>query len=147
MHGDKMTMAHSVELRVPFLDHELVELVTQIPSRYLIRRETNGNYMTKNILKRAMRGVLPDVILARPKAAFPIPLKEWLQSTLAAYCRDVLLSNSATSSGIYDVKQVEMLLDGHRNTPTTKTTLQIKNLLFFEMWRQIVLTGSNVNSR
>lgn len=136
MHGDKMTMAHSVELRVPFLDHELVELVTQIPSRYLIRRETNGSYTTKSILKRAMRGILPETILARPKAAFPIPLKEWLQSTLAAYCRDVLLSNSAKSSGIYDVKQVEMLLDGHRNTPTTKSTLQIKNLLFFEMWRQ-----------
>jgi asparagine synthase (glutamine-hydrolysing) len=140
MYGDKMTMAHSVELRVPFLDHELVELVAQIPSRYIVRHEPDGSYTTKSILKRAMHGILPDAILNRPKAAFPIPLKEWFQGALASYCRNVLLSDSARTSGYYDTKQVEMLLDSHCRTPTTESTLQIKNLLFFEMWRQLVLS-------
>jgi len=141
MHGDKMTMAHSVELRVPFLDHELVELIARTPSRYIIRREKDGSYKTKNLLRRAMRGILPDEILTMPKKAFPIPLKEWLQNALFGYCRDVLLSNSARTSGIYDTKQVEMLLENHRRDPTTKTTLHIKNLLFFEMWRHSVLAN------
>jgi asparagine synthase (glutamine-hydrolysing) len=141
MHADKMTMAHSIELRVPFLDHELVELVAQTPSRYIIRREADGSYTTKSILKRAMQGLLPAVITTRPKAAFPIPLKEWLQGALADYCRDALLSNDARTSGFYDSKEVEMLLDAHLNYPTTESTTHIKNLLFFEIWRQSVLAA------
>lgn len=141
MHGDKMAMAHSVELRVPFLDHELVELVAKTPSRYIVKREADGGYTTKNLLKRAMCGILPEVILSRPKTAFPIPLKEWFQTALADYCKDVLLSNGAKTSGFYDTKQVKKLLYSHINSPTTKSTSHIKNLLFFEMWRQSALAG------
>jgi len=141
MHSGKPTMAHGVELRMPFLDHELIELVAQIPSRYIVRREADGNYTTKSILKRAMRGILPEAVLTQPKAAFPTPLKEWFQGALDGYCRDVLLSDSARSSGYYDSKEVEMLLEGHRRSPTAESALQIKNLLFFEMWRQRVLAG------
>jgi asparagine synthase (glutamine-hydrolysing) len=140
MHGDKMTMSQSIEMRVPFLDHEVVELIAKTPSRYLIRKETDGSYTTKSILKRAMQGILPNSILERPKAAFPLPLKDWLQGGLSKYCKDIMLSRKAKESGFYDTKQVEILLDHHLLNPTTESTLHIKNLLFFEMWRQLVLS-------
>jgi asparagine synthase (glutamine-hydrolysing) len=145
MHDDKMTMAYGVELRTPFLDRELMEMIAQIPSYYIILREAGGDYVTKGVLKRAMRGILPDVVLNQPKSWFAVPLGEWFQDPLAEYCRDVLLSNSARSSGIYDAKAVEGLLENHRCGPTArgarvaKSTLQIKNLMFFETWRQLFL--------
>jgi asparagine synthase (glutamine-hydrolysing) len=141
MSAEKMTMSHSVEFRAPFLDHELVELSARIPSRYKIRREPDGSYTTKNILRQAMHGILPDKVMNLPKSPFQVPTGEWFQSTLAGYCRDGLLSDSARSSGYYDTQQVEMLLENHCDSPTPKSMLQIRNLLFFEMWRQLVLAG------
>ena len=141
MHGDRMTMAYSVEMRVPFLDHELIELVTEVPSKYLIKRESDGTYTTKNLLKKAMHGVVPQAVLERPKVAFPIPLGEWFQTALANHNRDVLLSEDARSSGYYDMSEIARLLDQHAIAPNRESTLQIKNLLFFEMWRQVVLRG------
>jgi asparagine synthase (glutamine-hydrolysing) len=107
-----------------------------VPSKYLVRREADGSYTTKNLLKRAMRGVVPPQVLSRPKVPFPIPLKEWFHTALRHYNRDVLLSEDARTSGLYDVREVEALLQRHESHPTSETSWQIKNLLFFEMWRQ-----------
>jgi hypothetical protein len=74
-----------------------------------------------------------EVILARPKAAFPIPLKEWLQNTLAAYCRDVYSSNSAKSSGIYDGKEMEMLLTAIAILPPLRLRPDQESVLFFDV--------------
>jgi len=146
MHDDKMTMPYGIELRTPFLDHELVELIAQIPSCYIIRREADGNYVTKGVLKRAMRGIVPDIVLDQRKQCFEAPIGEWFQTSLAGYCRDVMLSDSARSSGFYDAREVENLLESHRRVTLgrgifAKSTLQIKNLLFFEIWRQNVLAS------
>lgn len=75
MKADKMTMAHSLELRVPFLDKELFEFVRQIPASYRIARGT-----TKHILRQAMEGVVPDFVRHRPKLGFPVPLRDWLHT-------------------------------------------------------------------
>jgi asparagine synthase (glutamine-hydrolysing) len=139
MHGDRMTMAHSLEMRVPFLDHELIDFVTEVPSKYLIYREADGTYTTKNLLKKAMRDHVPRAVLERPKVAFPIPLDEWYQDQLADHNRQVLLSEAARTSGYYDMAEMEKLVDRHVVAPSRSSALQIKNLLFFEMWRQWIL--------
>ena len=86
-----------------------------------------------------MRGILPDAVMQLPKSPFRVPTAEWFQGILADYCQEVLLSDSARSSGFYDTGQVEMLLERHRHSATQRSMLQIRNLLFFEMWRQLVL--------
>jgi asparagine synthase (glutamine-hydrolysing) len=139
MSADKMLMSHSVEYRPPFLDRDLVELCAQIPFRSKIRRESDGSYTTKSILKQAMRGTLLDEVPSLPKSFFSVPFWEWVQGDLAGYCRDILLSDRARSSGYYDAKEVEMLLETHRRSATRDSAKQIRNLLFFEMWRELVL--------
>ncbi len=74
MKADKMTMAHSLELRVPFLDKELFELVRRIPADYRIAGGT-----TKYIFRRAMEGIVPEFVLQRPKLGFPVPMRDWLK--------------------------------------------------------------------
>jgi asparagine synthase (glutamine-hydrolysing) len=139
MSAGKMTASHSVDYRAPFLDHELVELCARIPSDYKVCREKDGTYTTKGVLRQAMRGILPAATMSLPKSPFTVPTQEWFQSCLADYCRDVLLSDGARASGYYDSEQVEVLLRNYCRCPTERTMLQIRNLLFFEMWRQLVL--------
>jgi asparagine synthase (glutamine-hydrolysing) len=85
MRVDKMTMATSVEARVPFLDHEFVGLAMSIPQR----SKLNGGH-PKHLLKRAVRGVIPDEIINRPKQGFRVPVEEWLAEGLGTFSRDKL---------------------------------------------------------
>ncbi|MDB4868436.1 MAG: asparagine synthase [Cohnella sp.] len=73
MKADKMSMAHSLELRVPFLDKEVFEIARKIPASYRIAQHT-----TKYVFRKAMRGIVPDDVLTRPKLGFPVPLRHWL---------------------------------------------------------------------
>ena len=146
MHGDKMTMAESLEMRVPFLDHDLIDEVTEVPAKYLIRMKPDGTYASKHLLKEAMRGFVPPEILQRPKVAFPIPIGDWYRGALAEHNRDVLLSDSARASGFYDMAEMEKLLDRQAAAPDRAITLQIKSLLFFEMWRAAVLQTPNAGT-
>ncbi|MCL6459459.1 MAG: asparagine synthase C-terminal domain-containing protein, partial [Gorillibacterium sp.] len=92
MKADKMTMAHSLELRVPFLDKELFELARKIPVKYRLAGGT-----TKYIFRKAMEGVIPDFILNRPKLGFPVPMKTWLKGP-----RGTQLLEQVEASGISD---------------------------------------------
>jgi asparagine synthase (glutamine-hydrolysing) len=74
MKADKMTMAHSLELRVPYLDREVFEVARHVPAQY---RVCNGT--TKYVLRQAMKGLVPDTIVDRPKLGFPVPLRDWLR--------------------------------------------------------------------
>lgn len=76
MKADKMTMAHSLELRVPFLDREVFEVARCIPAKY---RVSNGT--TKYVFRQAMQGIIPEAIVNRPKLGFPVPLRDWLRSS------------------------------------------------------------------
>jgi asparagine synthase (glutamine-hydrolysing) len=91
---DRMSMAHSIETRVPLLDHKLVEFAATIPPEMNLRNGT-----TKYVLKQAMRGILPDGIIDRPKQGFAVPLGYWFRGKLGPYVRDLLLGESARRRG------------------------------------------------
>lgn len=107
MKADKMTMAHSLELRVPFLDKELFELARRIPASYRIAQGT-----TKYVFRKAMEGIIPDFILNRPKLGFPVPMRSWLKGPRG----DEVLERIA-GSGIAEyirVQAAEEMLGKHR---------------------------------
>jgi asparagine synthase (glutamine-hydrolysing) len=110
MRIDKMTMATSVEARVPFLDHKLVEFVMALPQQRKI-----PNLRVKHLLKKAVRGVIPDAIIDRPKQGFGVPVVEWFQRELGHRMRHKLLSFSAQHP-YFNRTQIEKLL-GTGNEP------------------------------
>ena len=102
-------MANSVELRVPFLDHRVVEFAATIPSDM---KQKGGN--VKWILKRALRDLLPSAVLNRRKVGFPTPLKLMFRQDLSGYLRDVLLSTRSRQRGFFRIDRVEQLIDEHQ---------------------------------
>ena len=105
---DRMSMAHSIETRVPLLDHKLVEFAATIPPEMNLRGGT-----TKYVLKQAMRGILPDGIIDRPKHGFAVPLGYWFRGKLGAYVRDLLLGESAVRRGFFNGRYIEDLVAQH----------------------------------
>jgi asparagine synthase (glutamine-hydrolysing) len=106
--ADKMTMACSLELRVPFLDHRLVELGARIPPRYRIK-----GWTTKYVLKKGMEGMLPDEILYRGKMGFPTPLARMFQGGMREYVADTLGGDRFLNRGYFQPDVVRSLLDEH----------------------------------
>jgi asparagine synthase (glutamine-hydrolysing) len=106
--ADRMTMANSVELRVPFLDYRVVDFAATIPSHMKIRKG-----QSKWILKQAIHDRLPEQILSRKKLGFPAPLSLMFQNELSGYIRDVLLSERCTSRSYFKRDAVEQLIDEH----------------------------------
>ena len=86
MKQDQMSMAASIESRVPFLDHKLVEFAASLPDEWKL-----SGWTTKRVLREAMRGVLPKAILNRPKMGFPVPFASWVRGPWNQVARDVLL--------------------------------------------------------
>ncbi|NOU92835.1 asparagine synthase (glutamine-hydrolyzing) [Paenibacillus sp. LMG 31456] len=108
MKADKMTMAHSLELRVPFLDVELFEVARKIPTRYRIAEGT-----TKYIFRKAMEGIIPDFILNRPKLGFPVPLRDWLKGN-----QGTVMMEQIAASGVEDyinMDTVRRMVSLHQN--------------------------------
>src|SRR5207249_1209690 len=124
---DRMSMAHSLEVRVPLLDHRLVELAATIPPEL---RLLGGS--TKHIFKKALRGILPDAIIDRRKHGFAIPLGGWFRGPLRHAVRDILLSDTARRRGIFDGACIERLLRRHQRG--RDLDLHIWTLLSFELW-------------
>lgn len=108
--ADKMTMAHSLELRVPFLDHTLVEFVAGLPAGMKVRRQWPNRYVTKYVLRRAFEGRIPPEILARKKMGFPVPLKSLFQHELRAMAWEVFDSRAVKASGLFDAGKIIGLL-------------------------------------
>lgn len=108
MKADKMTMAHSLELRVPFLDVELYEVTRRIPAKYRIAEGT-----TKYVFRKAMEGIIPDFILNRPKLGFPVPLRTWMKEDIGNRVVEEI-----AGSGIEDyvrMDTVQAMLKKHRD--------------------------------
>ena len=124
---DRMTMAHSIEARPPLLDHKLVEFAARIPARFRLRDGT-----TKYLLKQAMRGILPDEIIDRPKQGFAVPLARWFRGPLAGFARDVLLSDTCRQRGFLNTGYIEQLLRLHQGGRDLE--LQLWTTLSFELW-------------
>ncbi len=105
---DRMTMAHSLEARVPLLDHELIELVAAMPSRLKMK-----GVETKYIFKRAMKGIVPDEILFREKQGFGVPINEWINDQLKRRIHDDLTDKRAMERGYFNRDYVGVLLNEH----------------------------------
>jgi asparagine synthase (glutamine-hydrolysing) len=105
---DRMSMATSLETRAPFLDGDLMELAFSMPGHLKIR---NGE--RKWILKRAMKGVLPESIINRKKEGFSIPMKNWLRRELQPLMRDLLSRDRVARRGLFDPDVVDKLMDDH----------------------------------
>jgi asparagine synthase (glutamine-hydrolysing) len=126
---DRMTMAHSIEARPPLLDHHIVEFAATVPSRLRLRDGT-----TKYLFKQAMRGILPDEIIDRPKHGFAVPLHAWFRGELSGFARDLLLSERCRHRGLFNVEYLEQLL--RLNERGRDVGLQLWTVASFELWCQ-----------
>ncbi len=108
MKQDQMSMASSIESRVPFLDHVLVEYVAGLPSKW-----KRSGLTTKRLLREAVKDVLPASILERPKMGFPVPFGAWLRGPWRDVVHDVLLDRRARERGVTDPQAIETLLRAH----------------------------------
>ena len=127
---DIATMAHALEARSPFLDHQLMEMAATIPAGLKVRGREK-----KWILREALRGWLPDDILDRPKQGFSVPLSSWLRTDLREWSREVLLDRTTRDRGYFDPDAVQGLLDRHAagNDGDAK---RIWALLMHELWHR-----------
>jgi asparagine synthase (glutamine-hydrolysing) len=133
MKQDQMSMAASIESRVPFLDHKLVEFVMRIPAAHKVR------YLRgKHLLRRSMEGRLPDEILNRRKMGFPTPVKPWIRYRLFDRIAALLDDGRLAARGLLRPEFIRDLLDAHRRGRVDATEA-LWRLLNFELWNRIFL--------
>lgn len=125
------TMAVALEGRSPFLDHELLELTAKIPFDLKLKGRNNKKY----ILKEALRGIIPDEVMFRPKMGFGIPIHGWFRGELKNYAHQILLSDKATNRGIFKKESIKSLLDRHCTT-NVDFGYHIWALITLELWFQ-----------
>lgn len=127
--ADKMTMATSIELRVPFLDHKVLEFAASLPGNFKVR-----GFSTKYIAKKALRDRIPHEILRRRKTGFPIPYLSWLRGELKGWVRDLLLDTRTIERGYFQRKSIEQLLDANgKNGVYAK---EVFTLAVLELWHR-----------
>jgi asparagine synthase (glutamine-hydrolysing) len=130
---DIATMANSLEARVPFLDHEFMEFVAGIPSRFKLKGSR-----AKFILKKAFPDFLPPAILKRKKMGFGVPISRWLRKELKDYVYEVLLDRRTLNRGYFEKEGIERLLKEHLSQRYDHSA-KIWALLFLEMWFRIFM--------
>jgi asparagine synthase (glutamine-hydrolysing) len=140
MKQDQMSMAASIESRVPFLDHQLVEYAATLPDAWKL----NG-WTTKRVLRESMRGLLPDSILNRPKMGFPVPFANWTRGGWNAVARDVLLDRRSRERGIVDPQAVDRLLTDHA-AGRTEGGDRIWSLLNLELWHRTFIDQEGIQT-
>ncbi len=131
--ADKMTMANSLELRVPFLDHKLVEFAATLPVNLKLRGST-GKYL----LREAMKNVLPQKILQRSKKGFPVPTESWLRGQLKEFVHDTLLAKDAACRDYMDSRVIEKIVQEHEEG-TANRRQEIWTLIIFEVWHGLFI--------
>jgi asparagine synthase (glutamine-hydrolysing) len=142
-YSDKMSMAASIEVRVPFLDDRIADLALSIPSSLKIK-----GFKQKYILKKAMQGMLPDGVLHRRKAGFGLPVRSWLSHDLRDMVMDLLSPARVKDRGIFDADAVQKMLQADAGGEGD-FTLPIWSLLTFELWQQAFIdsrTGLSVQT-
>jgi asparagine synthase (glutamine-hydrolysing) len=127
---DNMTMAWGLEARVPFLDHELVELAARIPAEHKLAEEGKG------VLKEAARSVIPNEVIDRPKGYFPVPALKYIQGEYLDFVRGIIDSNRARQRSLFQRSYIDQLLEdpGAHITPLRGSKLWQITLL--EYWLQ-----------
>ncbi|MBN2329245.1 MAG: asparagine synthase (glutamine-hydrolyzing), partial [Candidatus Omnitrophica bacterium] len=133
---DRMSMLHSLEVRVPFLDHEFVEWGFSLPGEAKLRGKT-----TKWILKEAFRGVFPDEILDRRKHGFEAPVGEWFRTELRGVIEEICSPHTVNRRGLFDPRQVAQVLLDHQDRRRDYNN-QLWMLLSLELWQRRYLDRS-----
>ncbi len=141
MKQDQMSMAASIESRVPFLDHKLVEFAARIPARHKLHF-LSGKYL----LRRAMKGKLPPEVLHRSKQGFPTPIRPWLRNQLFDRVSAILTDGRLAERRLLNPPYVRDLLAAHRRGHSDATEACWR-LLNFELWNRIFIDGDYAESR
>ncbi|MGE0245591.1 MAG: asparagine synthase (glutamine-hydrolyzing) [Pyrinomonadaceae bacterium] len=136
MKQDQMSMAASIESRVPFLDHKLVEFAARLPEKFKLRGKT-----TKWVLRKAMAKVLPEEVLKRSKMGFPVPLGDWFRGEFRHVIDDMVLGERALSRGIFDAAFVRKLAASHYSGEDHSARLWA--LLNIEIWHRRFIDCEN----
>lgn len=134
--ADKMTMANSVELRVPYLDHEVLEFSARLPENAKVR-----GFTTKHILKQAFLGRVPREILNRPKTGFPVPYEAWLRRELREPVWDVLSDRRTTERGYFEPGAVGRILA--EAEASGNGAAEVFSLFTLEMWHRQFVDARN----
>ena len=130
--ADKMTMANSLELRVPLLDHKILEFAASLPANFKVRRFT-----TKYLLKKTLKDKLPKEILGRRKAGFPVPYQSWLRTEMREWLVDILLDRETLARGYFKKRCIERLIsDDATRGGFSKELLSLATL---ELWHRAFL--------
>lgn len=125
---DRMSMAVSLEARVPYLDHRLVEKVFALPADWKF-----GIFSGKKIFKQAVRGLVPETIIARKKAGFTLPLGKWFRSELQELLRERLSEAELSASGIFEPWSVAQLMETHFSG-REDMSLHLFSILLLQLW-------------
>jgi asparagine synthase (glutamine-hydrolysing) len=141
MKQDQMSMAASIESRVPFLDHKLVEFTARLPERMKLR-----GWNTKYILRRSMKGVLPEPILKRSKMGFPVPVGSWFRGAFRHIIDEYVLSERAMSRNLFERAFVRGLVERHQ-TGAENHAERLWSLVNFEMWQRQFIDGEAVGEQ
>ena len=140
MKQDQMSMSTSIESRVPFLDHKLVEFAARLPDRLKLR-----GFTTKRILREAIRGIVPPAILSRKKMGFPVPFSGWVRNRWNTSARDVLLDRRSRERGLINPEAVSRLLHEHRDG-TINGGDAIWALMNLELWHRTFIDGDGIQT-
>jgi len=127
---DNMTMAWGLEARVPFLDHELVELAARMPPELKLR--DGGKY----VLKKIARGLIPDSVIDRPKGYFPVPALKYVRGEFLDFMRDILNSRACRERGLYQRAYVDRLLSAPEEHLTRIKGSKLWHIALLEFWLQ-----------
>jgi asparagine synthase (glutamine-hydrolysing) len=137
--GDRMTMAASIEARVPFLDHRLAEYVSALPDALRVR-----GFSTKWILRQAGRQLIPKSIRKRPKVGFRVPVNEWFRGDMREFLLEHLATSSSLTRGYYNAAELDRILDEHLQGRQNHEKL-LWMLLNLEIWHRTYRHASSPN--
>jgi asparagine synthase (glutamine-hydrolysing) len=140
MKQDQMSMAASLESRVPFLDHQLVEFANHLPVEMKLR-----GWTTKYVLRQAMRNVLPKEILRRKKMGFPVPVGSWLRGRFRHVLDEYVLSERTADRGIFNHEYLCELVARHESGENHAERLWM--LVNFEIWQRCFFDGESADAR
>lgn len=136
---DRMSMSQSLEVRVPFLDHELVELVCAIPPHLKLK-----GFQRKYLLKRIAASMLPSPVLKKKKWGFLPPISQWFKGDLANYCEHLLLDGTSATKTLFNQTEIKAMLETHRRG-AQDLGQHLWHLLVFEVWYRTHVSGSSTD--